>query len=687
MMSDKNNPPRLSSPITLIDGIGPKKAEAFSHLGVHTLEDMFYFMPRRYEDRRTPKPLDSLTRGEYECAYAVVSEIGADYDKTRAIITNNSGSAEVIWFTDKIASFLREGMRLALYGKIDERSIVPRFVHPEFEILKPHSTPTIIGKVFPIYPATADLNQRTIRKFVDSALASFSEECLKDFLPRRVLKHYGMMSLREAILQLHNPSDERTFIRARNRLAFDEFYLLQAGVIMRRSLYSSSVKAKPLKPGEKFRAFMDTLPFSLTDAQRAAGYEVLEDMDSNTPMNRLLQGDVGSGKTIVAVIAVLAACDSGAQAAFMAPTEILAAQHYITLRKILEPLGLNVALLTGSLRASERRRILEGLSIGSVDAVVGTHALFSGDVEFANLGLAIVDEQHRFGVLQRGALAAKGQAPHVLAMTATPIPRTLIMSVYGGLGVSVLNELPPGRKEIHTISLIPPEAPKVYAMISERVKKGEQVYWVCPLIDDGERDLASVSSVYARLRNILPDLKISMLHGRMSVDEKSRVMQSFAEGKIDLLVATVVIEVGVDVPNATMIVIQDAGQYGLAQLHQLRGRVGRGEAQSLCVLLENAGITPEGRERVGAMVECSDGFELAEQDLRARGPGEVCGTHQHGVTDFRVADLVRDEKILRLAKKEAEELLREDPNLDSEPLLKHEIFRRLGEVLELAATS
>ena len=687
MKAASNNTPRLSSPITILEGIGSKKAEAFSRLGVRTLEDMFYFMPRRYEDRRTPKPLDSLTRGEYECACAVLSELETDYGKTKAVITDNFASAEVIWFSDKIGSFLREGMRLALYGKIDERSIVPRFVHPKFEILRPNARPTIIGKVFPIYPATADLNQRALRKFVDAALEAFSEECLKEFLPQRVLNHYGMMSLREAILQIHNPSDERTFIRARNRLVFDEFYLLQAGVIMRRSSYTDQVKAKPLKPGEKFRVFMDTLPFTLTDAQRVAGYEVLEDMDRDIPMNRLLQGDVGSGKTIVAVIAVLAACDSGAQAAFMAPTEILAAQHYITLRKILEPLGLNVALLTGSLRTTERRRILEGLSIGSVDAVVGTHALFSGDVEFANLGLVIVDEQHRFGVLQRGALAAKGEAPHVLAMTATPIPRTLIMSVYGGLGVSVLNELPPGRKEIRTISLLPPEAPKVYAMIRERVNKGEQVYWVCPLIDDGERELASVSSVYGQLRNILPDLRISMLHGRMSVDEKSRVMQDFAEGKIDLLVATVVIEVGVDVPNATMIVIQDAGQYGLAQLHQLRGRVGRGEAQSVCVLLENAGITPDGRERVGAMVECSDGFELAEQDLRSRGPGEVCGTHQHGVTDFRVADLVRDEKILRLAKKEAEELLSENPNLDSEPLLKREILRRLGEVLELAATS
>ena len=404
-------------------------------------------------------------------------------------------------------------------------------------------------------------------------------------------------------------------------------------------------------------------------------------------MNRLLQGDVGSGKTLVAVLAMLACSDSGAQSAFMAPTELLAQQHYINLKSSLEPLGLKAALLTGSMKPQERRNILAGLLDGSINIAVGTHALFSGNVEFCNLALAIVDEQHRFGVLQRNALAAKGISPHILAMTATPIPRTLIMSVYGDLEVSTLNELPPGRKPIKTISLNPEEFRHVKSLIRATVRKGEQVYFVCPVIEESERGLASVNESFTKLRGIFPELRIAMIHGRLEVEEKANIMREFSAGSIDVLVATSVIEVGVDVPNASMIVIQDAGRFGLAQLHQLRGRVGRGSAQSVCVLLENRNISDEGRDRLAVMVESSDGFALAEQDLRTRGAGEMCGTHQHGVTDFRVADILRDEKILLLARDEARKVLELDPDLRHEPDLKREIMRRLGKVLELAVTS
>ncbi|MBQ3456313.1 MAG: ATP-dependent DNA helicase RecG, partial [Synergistaceae bacterium] len=405
------------------------------------------------------------------------------------------------------------------------------------------------------------------------------------------------------------------------------------------------------------------------------------------PMNRLLQGDVGSGKTLVAIFAMLAGVDSGVQSAFMAPTEILAQQHYMSLKKFLDPLGVKSALLTGSLKPSERREILAGLSDGTINIAVGTHALFSEGVTFRDLALVIVDEQHRFGVLQRGSLTAKAIAPHVLAMTATPIPRTLVMSIYGDLEVSTLNEMPKGRKKIKTTSLPPKQSKKVFGMIREQVSKEHQIYWVCPVIDESERDLHSVTEAYERINSAMPEMRAAILHGRMPADEKSRVMDDFNAGKIDILIATTVIEVGVDVPNATMIVIQDAGQFGLSQLHQLRGRVGRGKSQSYCVLLENNDITDTGRERVSAMVNISDGFELSEQDLIQRGPGEICGTHQHGVTDFKVADLVRDEKILILARDEAKILLDDDPNLSGEPELKREILRRLGGVLELAATS
>lgn len=688
MTEQKGNKARLTSPVTILAGVGPKKSEALAKLGVITLEDLFFLMPRRYEDRRFPKPLSQLTPGNTECAVAVVSEIAERNGRTEAIISDESGNARVVWFTDRIAEFVYKGMRLALYGSVNDRYIdYPQFTHPEFEILYRNKTPTLIGKIFPIYPATAALSQKEIRKIVDTALDTYAESCLKDFLPERITSRYKMMSLKDAIMTVHNPPDEDKFIRARNRLSFDELFLLQAGVIMRRRAFTGKYHADILKPGKIFAEFENGLPFTMTDAQRIAVYEILQDIEKPYPMNRLLQGDVGSGKTIVAIFAMLAACDSGVQSAFMAPTEILAQQHYMSLKRFLDPLGVKSALLTGSLRQSERSEILSGLSDGSINIVVGTHALFSEGVKFQNLSLAIVDEQHRFGVLQRGNLTAKAIAPHTLAMTATPIPRTLVMSIYGDLEVSMLNEMPKGRKKIKTVSLTPPEAKRVFGMIREEVSKCHQVYWVCPVIDESERDLHSVTESYERINSAMPEMRAAILHGRMNADEKSQVMQDFSAGKIDILVATTVIEVGVDVPNATMIVIQDAGQFGLSQLHQLRGRVGRGDAQSYCVLLENGDITDTGRERVAAMVETSDGFELSERDLIQRGPGEICGTHQHGVTDFKVADLIRDEKILILARDEAKKLLDDDPNLSSEPDLKKEILRRLGGVLELAITS
>ena len=416
----KRSDARLSSPVTIISGVGPKKAVALGRLGVFTLEDLIFLMPRRYEDRRFPKPLSELTPGYIECAVANVAEISSFNGRTEAIISDDSGTARVVWFTDKIAGFVRKGMKLAFYGQISDRYIEPQFTHPAFEILFNGKTPTLIGKIFPIYPGTAELPQRAIKKFVDTALDTYSDTLLNDFLPSRILTRYKMMSLKEAVMTIHNPDDEKAFIRARNRLSFDELFLLQAGIMMRRRALTGKYRANILKAGNIFREFFDALPFKITDAQRIAVYEILEDLEKPYPMNRLLQGDVGSGKTLVAIFAMLAACDSGVQSAFMAPTEILAQQHYMSLTRFLAPLGVKTALLTGSLRASERREILAGLSDGSINIAVGTHALFSEGVTFSNLALAIIDEQHRFGVLQRGELASKAKAPHVLAMTACP---------------------------------------------------------------------------------------------------------------------------------------------------------------------------------------------------------------------------------------------------------------------------
>ncbi len=684
-MKEKRTSAGLNSPVTIIEGVGPKKAEALSRLNVYTLEDIFFLIPRRYEDRRSPKPLSEIEEGENQCAVAMITDISVREGRTEAVLSDFSGSIRAVWFTDKM-KFLREGMRLALYGNVESRYSV-QFVHPEIEIITRTKSPTIIGKIFAIYPGTADLNQRTIKKLVDTALNDYADICLHEFMPERIMKRFGMMTRRDAVLQIHSPANEDMFIRARNRLAFEEFFVLQSGIIMRRNELTRETNAKVLKAGRTYKSFMKSLTFKITGAQDNAIHEILSDIKKPIPMNRLLQGDVGSGKTLVAAAAITAACDSGSQSAFMAPTEILAQQHYIKLRRNFEALGLNVVLLTGSLKAKERREVLSDIEDGTADVIIGTHALFSEDVKFHSLSLVIIDEQHRFGVLQRGKLMSKGESPHVLAMTATPIPRTLVMTIYGGLDVSVLNELPKGRRKIKTLSFMPGEFRKLPGIIRKHVKKHEQVYWVCPFIDENDETSATVIETYDKLRADMPDVKIEMLHGRLSVYEKTRVMNDFAEGRIDLLVATSIIEVGVDVPNATLMIIQDAERFGLAQLHQLRGRIGRGSAESTCILLENRKVFIEGGERIASMVNISDGFELAECDLIQRGSGEICGIRQHGVNEFRVADLVRDEKILTLAREEAQALLNDDPELESEPLLKYEIMRRLGRVLELGVTS
>ena len=687
-MTASNRSVRLSSPVTVVDGIGPKKAQALKKLNVHTLEDIFFLIPRRYEDRRYPKPLCDIEGGENQCAAARITDIYTNNGRTEAVLSDDTGTMRAVWFTDKIGMFLREGMRLALYGNVEQHdNYPPSFVHPEFEILKPSKSPCIIGRIFPVYPGTSELTQKIIRKFVDTALNDYADECLTEFLPERITNKFGMMSRKDAVFQIHNPLDEKMFVRARNRLSFEEFFVLQSGIIMRRNELTRRTHAKILRAGHTYESFMKSLNFEITSAQDRAIREILSDIERDVPMNRLLQGDVGSGKTLVAAAAITAACDSFSQSAFMAPTEILAQQHYIKLRRNFEALGLNVVLLTGSLKAKERRKILSEIEDGTADIIIGTHALFSEDVKFHSLSLVIIDEQHRFGVLQRGRLTSKGESPHVLAMTATPIPRTLVMTMYGGLDVSVLDELPKGRRKIKTQSFMPGEFSKLPGIIRSHVKRHEQVYWVCPFIDENDDTPATVTETYDKLREELPDVRIAMLHGRLSVNEKTLVMNEFSEGEIDLLIATSIIEVGVDVPNASLMIIQDAERFGLAQLHQLRGRIGRGNIESTCILLEDRKTFIEGGERIESMVKISDGFELAERDLICRGPGEICGIRQHGVNEFRVADLVRDEKILTLAREEAKALLTEDPELESEFYLKYEIMRRLGSVLELGVTS
>ena len=680
----------LTSPVRYLKGVGEKTAVLLARLEIRRIEDLFYFFPRRYEDRRALSPLDELCAGENAAAEAEVLSLSAAEKYHRvpvtALLSDGTATVRAIWFNPHVAKSLAPGVRLALYGRVEfYRGL--QFNNPEFEVLN-GSPPSLVGRIVAVYPAVAPLTQKRLKKFVDAAFEAYSGGIV-DFLPRRIRERYRMKGLLEALVELHRPGDEENWLRARNRLAFDELFLLQTGLALRQRGRADSAlsRASALTPGTGFRAFKASLPFSLTNAQERVIGEIFADLRGPLPMNRLLQGDVGSGKTLVALAAFLAAADSGAQSALMVPTEVLAQQHYIRIKKMLDPLGVATALLTGSAPASERRAVLEDLRAGKIDVLIGTHALFTGKVTFANLGLVVVDEQHRFGVLQKNALIAKAASPHVLVMTATPIPRTLVLSVYGDLSVSNLDELPPGRKPIRTVSMKADDEPTVLNILRKCFQKGQQAYWICPLIEEGEgRELENVLACYDRLSRLL-DARMAVMHGRLSLDEKAEVMRRFAAGEIDLLVATVIVEVGLDIPNASVMVISDAGQFGLAQLHQLRGRVGRGDANSLCVLLEGRTTTPEGRIRMETMVHVSDGFALAEADLEQRGPGEVCGVRQHGVTDFRVANLLKDQKLLELARRESQELLKADPDLASEPLLRAELMKRLGEGLNLAGTA
>ena len=682
----------LTLSIRFLRGVGEKRAQAFARLGVFTVEDLLFFFPRRYEDRRTLTPLGDLRPDTFSAVVAEVASLSARPAGYRSgpfsiSLTDGVSCVRAVWFNNpRLELQLRPGMRLALYGRVEYRGGL-QLTNPEFEILEGEGAASV-GRIVPVYPLAVPLSQRWTRRLVGAVLESYGGE-LTDFLPDSLRKRHGMKALPDAVRELHCPEDRDSWLRARNRLAFDELFLLQIGLLLRRRTYAASGHAVPIRPGRKFQALMGPgLPFVPTGAQRRAVAEILGDMNSRTPMNRLLQGDVGSGKTFVASAAILAAADSGVQSVFMAPTEILAQQHYFNLKRMFEPQGIETVLLTGGQRVAERRSTAEAIRDGSAQVVVGTHAVFGDEVGFARLGLVIVDEQHRFGVLQKNSLIAKASAPHVLVMTATPIPRTLVLSIYGDLEVSLLDELPPGRTPIKTIRMDAGMEKTLLDMVREQIRRGRQVYWVCPLIEDEEQgESRAVVSRFDRLSRLLPEARIAMLHGRLPMEEKENIMRDFSGGKTDLLVATVVIEVGLDVPNAAVMIVEDAGRFGLAQLHQLRGRVGRGRAEGVCILLEGGETSPEGRGRIEAMLRTTSGFDLAEEDLKQRGPGEVCGIRQHGVTDFHVADLVRDGRLLSLARDEARKLLEADPQLESAPLLREELGRKLGKTLELAGTA
>ena len=684
----------LSDPVRFVKGVGPSRERQLANLGVFTAEDLLFLFPRRYEDRRTLTPLSSLRPGT---ATTVIARVVAVEKRTTAkkqlslttvLISDGQGMAKAVWFNRVgLENTFRSGLRVALFGKVELRNGVPQLVAPEFEVLEEDDGEEELLSIVPLYPATAGLHQKTLRRIVRTALEEYLP-LLEEFLPVSLRERRRLCELTEAMREIHYPTSRENWKTARRRLVFDEFFLLQAGLALRRNRAEKPLERAPsLVRGHFVEEYMNRfLPFVLTEGQRSAVEDILSDMERTAPMNRLLQGDVGSGKTVVALIALLAALDGECQGALLAPTEILARQHFLRLSPVFTALGIPCALLTGSLGVKEKKEVYAGLESGEIAVVIGTHALFSEGVSFARLGLAIVDEQHRFGVLQKHTFRAKGSAPHVLVMTATPIPRTLTLTVYGDLSVSVISGMPPGRKGVKTSAVSPKKLPAVLRFLKERFHLGERAYWICPLIEESDSDLAAATARFEDLSAEFGAYGVGLLHGRLPLAEKERAMEDFRSGVTRLLVSTTVVEVGVDVPEATVMVVEDAVRFGLSQLHQLRGRIGRGNTEGFCILVCTPS-TPESRQRIEAFCSSDDGFAIAEADLRLRGPGEVCGVRQSGVTDFRIADLLKDQEILRLARAEAFALVGEDPELRNTPLLADRVFHVLGRSLNLVETA
>ena len=642
---------KLSDPITILKGIGPTKAKQFATLNIFTLEDLICHFPRGYEDRTKLVPIEKLEPDRPACFKAMVmntprtSHIRKGLDITKVQVADHTARLTLTFFNQKYtAEQLQYGTEYIFYGAVSGDFIGYNMASPVFEALD--SAPLTTRRVLPVYPLTAGLSNASVLKAVRQALAICDPP--REIIPRQVRERYGILPAERAYYAIHEPSSMEEAEMAKKRLIFEEFFVFSAGLSLMRA--KRAMKKIPAYKNCDLSAFYGALPFTLTGAQSRAIDEIAADLRRGTPMNRLVQGDVGSGKTMVAAAAGFLAIQNGQQAAMMAPTEILAEQHFASLSKLLAPLGISVALLTGSLTPKQKRDVREQIEAGQAQLVVGTHALVSEATVFDNLGLVITDEQHRFGVGQRSALTGKGHDPHVLVMSATPIPRTLALLMYGDLEVSILDELPPGREPVDTFLVNESYRARINAFIRKHVAEGHQCFVFCPAVEENEELGIKSAEVWAETlqKTVFPDLRVALLHGQMKGAEKEAVMTSFAQGNADILVATTVIEVGVDVPNATLMVIEDADRFGLSQLHQLRGRVGRGKAKSHCVLFSH-NKNGETLQRLKALCKTNDGFQIAEEDLRLRGPGDFFGARQSGLPVFRVANLSCDLQTLKQA--------------------------------------
>lgn len=697
---------KLSLPVQFVKGVGPKIANLLEKKGLKTVEDMIYFIPRQYEDRRLIKNIPLTTIGQRETIVGMVIKSEMKFYRQKKVyevmIDDGQGILSAKWFRGNYAYLkktFKKGKRVIMTGDISGYLLSRDMIHPDYEILDDDQDPSDMlhfRRIVPIYSETEGLHQKYIRRIMMEVIERFSKNILSP-IPEDMCKIRKLEDMHDAIKSLHFPGSDEDIgafnamrSKSHRRLIYDEFFFFELGMALKK-------KGNILENGIAFNirgkllnTFFKALPFSLTDAQKNVMGQIEEDMKRPYSMNRLLQGDVGCGKTVVAMAAMITSCENGYQAAIMAPTEILAQQHYTRIHEWAERLGLNVGLITGNKKISEKREIFKKITGGEIHIIIGTHALIQEEVAFSNLGLIVIDEQHRFGVIQRATLRKKGINPDVLVMTATPIPRTLSMTVYGDLDVSVIDEMPPGRTDVRTKVFYEQHREKVYEIASKELSKGNQIFIVYPLVEESESlDMKDATRMSEHLQvEIFPDYKVGLIHGRMKGNVKDEIMSDFLNKKINILVSTTVIEVGIDIPQASLMIIEHAERFGLSQLHQLRGRVGRSDIPSYCILIAHHKGSEDSRKRLRIMEKTNDGFRIAEEDLAIRGPGEFMGIRQSGLPDFRIAHILRDTQILSDAKTDAFSLIERDPLLErpENRLIKELLLRRWGGRLDLAKT-
>lgn len=684
---------RRDTSIQYLKGVGPKLGDLFQRKGLRTLGDLLEFYPRAYEDQRAARNIASLRAEDIVSIKAhVVSTHGINMGRSSrkmydVLVRDSSGQIHCKFFRVPYKGYFERFTpfkEVRVVGKVTEYRGRLEFHHPDIRDIEPEDENQ--DALIPLYTEIEGLATTKIQRLVQAAIQQI-EEWPAEPLPAWVREKYELMPRQKALMDIHTPnpmlaSAYSTFqAPSQKRIIFEEFFWLELYLASKKAGFKKDHALQIKNPGHLLKKLEETLPFQMTGAQRRVFEEIKADLQTPHPMHRLVQGDVGSGKTIVSFMAGVYTHESGFQCALMAPTEILAEQHYKNAQKLLQPLGIEVGFLVGKTKAAERKQILARLETGEIHFIVGTHALIEDEVKFKKLALVIIDEQHRFGVEQRGVLRAKGDSPHFLIMTATPIPRTLAMTVYGDLDVSIIDEMPPGRSPIQTRATFESKRPQAIQFMIDQLKKGRQAYIVYPLVEESEKiDLKNAVSEYEKLQEQFPDYKFGLLHGKMKPDEKDAVMTSFRNQEIQVLVSTTVIEVGVDVPNANIMIIEHAERFGLSQLHQLRGRVGRGEHKSFCILIMGYAVSEEGKERTAMMEKTTDGFKIAEFDLEMRGPGEFMGTRQSGLAGFKMANLVRDMALLQQARSAAFEILKKDPQLklqDHAPL-REELLREHG---------